>query len=79
MKLSEKAITAAARIFFVPILMYGDKTVFEQKLIVSLVVFFVQMRQFLFDFCGFVIFFGSDFFLNGFPNQFIVHSRPIFF
>ena len=23
-------------------------------------------------------FFGSDFFLNGFPNPFIVHSKPIF-
>ena len=42
--------------------------------------FFVHMRQFHFDFyCFFFIFFWIGCFLNGFPNLFIVHSRPSFF
>ena len=35
------------------------------------------MQQFRFDFVVFR-FFGPDFFLNRFPNPFIVHSRPSF-
>ena len=34
------------------------------------------MRQFHFDFLLFIQFFGSIFFLNGFPNPFIGHARP---
>ena len=45
---------------------------FEQKFSFSLVVFFIHMRQFHFDFYCF----GSDFFLNGFSKTFIVHSWP---
>ena len=40
--------------------------------------FFVHIRQFHFDFLRFFLFIRSDFFLNGFPNPFIVHSRPSF-
>ena len=37
------------------------------------------MRQFHFDvYCFFFRFFGSDFFLNGFPNPFMVRSRSSF-
>ena len=52
---------------------------FEQKFGFSVVVFFVHMRQFHSDFyCFFFRFFGSDFFLTGFPNPFTAHSRPSF-
>ena len=54
-----------------------EETVLEQKFDFSLMVFF-HMRQFHFGFYCFFQFFGSDFFLNGFPNSFIVHSRPRF-
>ena len=36
------------------------------------------MRQFHFDFYSFFLFFGSGFFLNGFPNPFIVRSWSSF-
>ena len=36
------------------------------------------MRQFHSDFYCFFRFFGSDFFLNGFPSPFTAHSRPSF-
>ena len=39
--------------------------------------YFVHMWQVHFGFHGFR-FFGSDFFLNGFPNPFRVHTRPKF-
>ena len=38
-------------------------------------VVFCYMRQFLFDFYCFFAIFWIIFFLNGFPNSFIVHSR----
>ena len=49
---------------------------FEQKFAFSLVA--LHIRQFNFDFLLFFLFFGSIFFLNSFPNPFIVHSRPSF-
>ena len=36
------------------------------------------MRQFHFDFTVFFRFLGSDFFLRGFYNPFLVHSGPSF-
>ena len=36
------------------------------------------MRQFHSDFYCFFRFFGTDFFINGFPNLFTAHSRPSF-
>ena len=36
------------------------------------------MRQFHSDFYFFFNFFGSNFFLNGFPNPFTAHSMPSF-
>ena len=50
---------------------------FEQKF-AFLVVVFVHMRQFNFDFLLFFCLFKSDFFPNVFPNPFMVHSRPSF-
>ena len=61
----------------------SDKTVFEQKFAFSLVVFFT-CGNFTLIFTVFFQFHGSDFFLNGFPNPFLVHSmlsvlvEPIF-
>ena len=52
---------------------------FEQKFAFSLIVlkklFFVLMRKFHLDFHRF---FWIGFFLNGFPNPFIVHFRSSF-
>ena len=52
---------------------------FEQKFGFSVMFFFVLMRQLHFDFYCFFRYFGLDFFLNGFSDPFIVHSRPSFF
>ena len=51
---------------------------FEQKLAFSLV-FFCSHAAISLWFLLFFRFFRSDFFLNSFPNPFIVHSGPIFF
>ena len=51
---------------------------FKQKFAFSLVVF-VHIPQFQFDFYCFFDFLDQIFFLNCFPNPFIVHSRPRFF
>ena len=50
---------------------------FEQKFGFSLVVFWFACVNFSLIFAVFFRFFGSDFFLYGFLNPFIVHSRPI--
>ena len=50
---------------------------FEQKLGFSVVVFCSHAAISLL-FLLFFRFFGSDFFLNGFPNPFAAHSRPSF-
>ena len=51
--------------------------VFEQKFGFSVVVFCSHAAISLF-FLLFFRFFGSDFFLTGFPNPFTAHSRPKF-
>ena len=51
---------------------------FEQKFSFLLLVFFVHMRQFHFNFHCFFNFLDRIFFLNGFSNPFLVHSRPRF-
>ena len=54
---------------------------FEQKFAFSLVVFCSHAAIWFWFLLFFQLFgfFGSDFFLNGFPNPFIVHSMPSFF
>ena len=52
--------------------------VFEQKFAFSLVVFLFTFGSFTLIFTVFFRFFGSDFFLKRFPNQFIVDSRSSF-
>ena len=52
--------------------------VFEQKFDFSVVVFCSHAAISLW-FLLFFRFFGSDFFLNGFPNPFTAHSKPSFF
>ena len=60
----------------VKFLKLSEKTVFEQKFSFSLVVFCLPTcGNFTMVFTVFQ-FFGSDFFLNGFPNLFKVHSKP---
>ena len=54
-----------------------EKTVSEQKIYFSLVVFCSHAATSLW-FLLFFLFFGSDFFLNGFRNPFMVHSRSSF-
>ena len=51
--------------------------VFEQKFVFSVVVFCSHAAISLLFFL-FFRFFGSDFFLNGFPNSFTAHFRPSF-
>ena len=51
---------------------------FEQKFGFSIVVFCSHAAISLLFLLFFSIFFGSDFFLNGFPNPFIVRSRSSF-
>ena len=55
-----------------------EKTVFEQKFAFSLVGFLFTCGNFT---SIFTVFWSLDriLFLNGFPNQFIDHSRPSFF
>ena len=50
---------------------------FEQKFGFSVVVF-CSHAAILLRFLLFFRYFGSDFFLNGFPNPFTAHSRPSF-
>ena len=77
-ELERKASGFAAWDFYALILK-SEKTVFEQKFAFSLVVFFVHMLQFHFDFYCFFQFLWIGFlFRNGFPNQFMVHFRTSF-
>ena len=52
---------------------------FEQKFGFSVLVFLFTCGNFNLMFTVFFFrFFGSHFFLNGFPNSFTAHSRPSF-
>ena len=78
MKWSAKASRFAAWNFFALNLKWSEKTVFEQKFAFSLVVFLFTCGNFTLIFTVFSIFWIGFYFLNGFPNPFIVPSRPSF-
>ena len=77
-KWSEKASGFAAWIVFALNLKYSEKIVFERKFAFSLVVFCSHAAIWLLVFTFFFDFLDRIFFLNGFPNPFIVRSWSSF-